>query len=69
VESHNDSTEMNTSTMMAYHNGAWTCTTPFYMEDWTYHNMYMQYSIKYGTFYKILSFIKAVSFLSLFLQS
>jgi hypothetical protein len=40
VESHNDPTEMNTSTMMAYHSGAWTCQTPVHMEDWTHRGMY-----------------------------
>ncbi len=31
---------MTTSMMMAYHNGAWTCPTPFHMEDWTHRDMY-----------------------------
>jgi hypothetical protein len=33
-------TKMITSMMMAYHNGAWTCPTPFYMEDWTHRDMH-----------------------------
>ena len=40
MESQNDPTEMNTSMMIAYHNGAWTCPTPFYTEDWTHRDMY-----------------------------
>jgi hypothetical protein len=35
VESHNDPTEMT----MAFHNGVWTCPTPFEMEDWTHRDM------------------------------
>jgi hypothetical protein len=36
----NDPTELNTRIMMAYHNGAWTCPTPFYMDDWTHRDKY-----------------------------
>ncbi len=36
VERLNDPTKMT----MAFHNGAWTCPTPFYMEDWTHRDMY-----------------------------
>ncbi len=34
---------MNTSTKMAYHNGGWTCPTPFYTEDWTHRDMCMSF--------------------------
>ncbi len=40
MENHNDPTEMNISVMMAFHNGGWTCPTPFFMEDWTHRDMY-----------------------------
>jgi hypothetical protein len=40
MENHKDPAEMNTGRIMAYHNEAWTCLTPFYMEEWTPRNMY-----------------------------